>query len=260
MAGGDDRLAVADRRAVHPLERQHTLGGAIPVDGGRAIARIVAEILAQLLGRGGFHTKVHLDAHYVGEGADRLDRLQPAKARLRALDQFSHPVEEIEIALERRLDARSQHLDSDVTAVGRNGEMDLCDRGGGDRLIVETREQGVDRLAELALDRGARLASRKGRQMVLQPRQVGRDPFAQEIGAGRQRLAELDEARAHVLQRRRQPLARAAFVAARTEQPRPGDQCRRDAQDLQRKQGIVPREAEREPKQPPGIAQRAKHD
>ena len=137
VAGGDDGVAVADRNAVDPLEREHALGGAVPVDGGRAIAGIVGEVLAQLLGGGGFHAQVHLDPHDVGEGAHRIDGLQPAEARLGALDQLGHPVEEVEVALEGRLDARPQHLDRDLAAVGGDGEMDLGDRGGGDRRVVE---------------------------------------------------------------------------------------------------------------------------
>ena len=66
-----------------------------------------------------------------------LDRLQPAEARLGALDQFGDPVEEVEIALEGLLDARPQHLHRHVAAVGGHGEMHLGDRGGGDRHVVE---------------------------------------------------------------------------------------------------------------------------
>ena len=107
MAGGDDGVAVADRNAVDALQRQHALGGAVPVDGGRAIAGIVGEVLAQLLGGRGLHAQVHLDPHDVGEGAHRIDGLQAAEARLGALDQLGHPVEEIEVALEGLLDARA---------------------------------------------------------------------------------------------------------------------------------------------------------
>ena len=137
--------------------------------------------------------------------------------------------------------------------------MHLGDRGGGDRLIVEAGEQRVDRLAELGLDDAPGLGAGESRQMVLQLRQVGRDLFAQKVGARRQGLAELDEGRTHLLQRRRQPLARPARIAAAREQPRPGDQRRRDAQDLQREQRIVPREAQRHAQQAPGIAKRAQH-
>ena len=39
--------------------------------------------------------------------------LQAAEARLGALDQLGHPVEEVEIAREGRLDAGPQHLHRD---------------------------------------------------------------------------------------------------------------------------------------------------
>ena len=82
--------------------------------------------------------------------------------------------------------------------------------------------------------------------------------LAQQVGAGRQRLAELDEARAHLLQRRRQALARPPRIAPRGEEPRPGDQRRRDAQGLERKQRVVAREAQRHAQQAPAIAERAR--
>ena len=180
-------------------------------------------------------------------------------ARLGALDQLGHPVEEVEVALEGELDARPQHLDRDLAAVGGDGEMHLGDRGGGDRRVVEAGEQRVDRLAELGLDDAPGLGAGESRQMVLQLRQVGRDLFAQKIGAGRQGLAELDEGRTHLLQRRRQALARPAGIAAAREQPCPGDQRRRDAQDLQREQRIVPRQAQRHAQQAPGDCRSARN-
>ena len=173
--------------------------------------------------------------------------------------QLGRPVEEIEVALEGELDARPQHLDRDLAAVGGDGEMHLGDRGSGNRRVVEAGEQRVERLAELGLDDSPGFGAGEGRQVVLQLRQVGSDPFAQEIGAGRQGLAELDEGRAHLLQRRRQPLARPARIAAACEQTRPRDQRRRDAQDFQREQRIVPRQTQRHAQQAPGVSKRAEH-
>ena len=137
VAGGDDGVAVADRNAVDPLKGQHALGGAVPVDRGRAVAGIVGEVLAQFLGRRGLHAQVHLDPHNVGKSAHRMDGFQPAEPRLGALDQLGHPVEEIEVALEGPLDGGPQHLHGDVATIGGDGEMNLGDRGGGDRLVVE---------------------------------------------------------------------------------------------------------------------------
>jgi hypothetical protein len=54
----------------------------------------------------------------------------------------------------------------------------LGDRGGGDRRVVEAREQRIDRLAKLGLDGAARLGPREGRQMILQACEIGGDAFA----------------------------------------------------------------------------------
>ncbi len=76
------------------------------------------------------------------------------------------------------------------------GEMDLRDRGRGDRRVVERREQGGERPAELGLDQRAAppLPGTAAGGPAAAP-----DPSAisspSEIGAGRQQLAELDEAR-----------------------------------------------------------------
>jgi hypothetical protein len=88
--------------------------------------------------------------------------------------------------------------------------MDLGDRGGGHRLVVEAFEQFLDRAAELFLDDPARLAAGKGRQAVLKLRQIGGDRFPDQIGPGRQDLPQLDEAGSQFAQRRRQPLPRTA--------------------------------------------------
>ena len=137
--------------------------------------------------------------------------------------------------------------------------MDLGDGRGSDRRVVEPRIHSLDFPAELELDRLARQLARKGRQVILQPREIGGDLFAQQIGARRQCLAELDEARAHLLQCRRQPLARPPRLAAHREEPCPGDQRRRDPQALERKQRIVACEAQRDAQQAPAVAQGAEH-
>ena len=95
--------------------------------------------------------------------------------------------------------------------------------------------------------------------MILQAPQVGRDAFIEQIGAGRERLAELGEGWAHLLQGRRQPLAGPARVAAPGKQPRPGDQRWRDAQRLEREQRVVTGEAQRHAQQAPTVAKGTQH-
>ena len=107
VAGRQQRLAVADRDAVDPLQGQHALGGAVPVDGRRAIARIVGEVLAQLLAAAASMRRSISTRTTSAKARTEFDRLQPAEARLGALDQLGDPVEEIEVALEGELDARA---------------------------------------------------------------------------------------------------------------------------------------------------------
>ena len=229
------------RDAVDALKGQHALGSAIPVDGRRAIVGIVGKVLAELLGRRRLHAQVHLDPHDVGEGAHRIDRLQAAIARLGTLDQLGRPIEEIEVALK----ASSMPGRSTLTATSRPSvvtakctwAIEAAATGVSSKLV----NNAVDRLAELGLDDapGRRRRGTPADGPAIAP---GRPrPVRSKIGARRQGLAELDEGRTHLLQRRRQALARPAGIAAAREQPCPGDQRRRDAQDLQREQRIVPR-------------------
>ena len=62
-------------------------------------------------------------------------------------------------------------------------------------------EHILDRAFEFGLDGGARLGAREWREPVLQARQVVRDAFAHQVGAGAQHLAELDETGPEILER-----------------------------------------------------------
>src|SRR3546814_3470092 len=85
--------------------------------------------------------------------------------------------------------------------------MHLGDRGRRDRDLLEAGVELCDRLVELFLDGSLRLGGRKGRQPVLQLRQIAGDVLPHQVGADGERLPELDEARAELLQRRRKALA-----------------------------------------------------
>ena len=203
VAGGDQRLALVDGDALDAFEGQHAAGGAPPIDLGNAEALVSGKILAQLRGRRRLEAQVHLDRHRLGQRPHHLDRPQPPPRRLQTLDQPGQPVEEVEVAGEGLRDARAQHLDRHLAALAGGGKVDLGDRGGGDGLVVEAAEQRIDRRAELVLDGGAGLRRGKRRQPVLEVREVARHGLADQVGAGRQRLAEFDEARPERLQRRR---------------------------------------------------------
>ena len=195
-----------------------------------------------------------------GEGLDHRDRPQPAKAGLYALNPDGDPREEVEITGHQPLDTRAQDLDRDLFACAGHGEVDLGDRSGCDRTVIELAEQLIEGLAECVFDRLAGERAVERRQVVLQLRQVGRHLLAEQIRARGQALAELDEAGSKVLQRERETLSWPAGgvlarAAARKAQREVGER-----QALQRKQSVVPGQAARDSDQPPEVPQVAQHD
>ena len=66
------------------------------------------------------------------------------------------------VALDLAADARAQDLDRDLAAVAQARAVDLGDRGGGDRLLVEFGEHLGERLAEIVLDARLTLRNENG--------------------------------------------------------------------------------------------------
>ena len=85
----------------------------------------------------------------------------------------------------------------------------LRDGGGGDGG-AELGEMILELAAERFLDGAARLRHGERRQVVLQQRQLAGELGADDVGARRQELAELDVAGAEAGQRTREPRLRAA--------------------------------------------------
>ncbi len=137
--------------------------------------------------------------------------------------------------------------------------MDLRDRGRGHRLVLERGEQLGQRPLQLGLDQRLGLGRGEGGQPILQLGQVVGDCVAQEIAAHGQRLAELDEGRAQLLQRPSQPLARPALGAAIGHAFGHPAHGRGHRQQIHREQGVVPGEAARGRDHPRAIAEFAEH-
>src|SRR5204862_412212 len=64
--------------------------------------------------------------------------------------------------------------------------------GGTDGYLLDRGEQLLDGFAQSLLDRGADRRKGDGRQRILEAEQIGRGLFADQVGAGRQGLAQLD--------------------------------------------------------------------
>ena len=258
--GGDQGLALIGWDPAHPLQGQHATCGAPPVHLRHPKALVSSEILGQLRGGGGLKPQIHLPPGPGGESVDRRDRPEPAEARLHPLQPHGDAGEEVEIARHPPLDARAQDLDRDLLAGAGHGEMDLGDRGGCDRAIIEFREQLIEGLTERVLDRPAGERAVERWQVVLQLRQVGGHLLAEQIRARGEALAELDEAGPKVLQRQREALSRSARGILARQPAAKAQHDVRERQTLQRKESVVPGQATRDPDQPPKVPQVAQHD
>lgn len=73
--------------------------------------------------------------------------------------------------------------------------MHLRDRGGADGHRIDMGKEALERAAQPQLDLGADFRERHRRQAVLQGQQIDRGLFAHQIGAGGERLAQLDRRR-----------------------------------------------------------------
>ena len=140
----------------------------------------------------------------------------------------------LEIARELLAHAGPHHLDGDGAPRRRGRAMRALWTWAIEAAAtgsLKSREQLVDRSAEGDLDHARRLVAREGRHAVLQAFEIARRGDADDVGARRQELPELDVGRPEPRQRRRQP--RGAGAGARP-LDRAGDaqqQARRRRQD-----------------------------
>ena len=102
---------------------------------------------------------------------------------------------------------RPLHLDDDPAPVGQRRAVDLPDRRGRDRRLLEVEVELLERELELFLDDSAGLLERERRHRVLERLQLEDDVRRDDVGARREELAELDEGRAELVEHLAQPLA-----------------------------------------------------
>ena len=197
---GDDRGAIRKLDAVDPFQRHHPAGGAPPIDRGHVEAGHRRHVLGQFGGGGGLAPQVQLAQRPLAEAGDDEAGAQARELAAHRIELGGGPFVGIDRAGEILLDPRAQHLDRDRAPLGGDRAMDLRDRGGADRLGIEHRICGLERLAEAALHRGADQREGEGGHRILEPREIQRRRLPHQIGAGGERLAELDRGRADRLE------------------------------------------------------------
>ena len=185
------------------------LGRVLPQDQRVVDQRTAQPVAPQLAGIGRLAHEVQFVVDDLFVFGHHLPGAQPA-AVLRVFGRDTGQcVQQGDIAVHLRGDARAPHLDHHVhagRAIGalEPGSVHLRNGRRGQRALVEGFEHLPDGPAQAAFDHIAGLGPGEGRHTVLQQPQFGSDLGRQDVGAGGQRLSELDEHRTQLFQRRAQ--------------------------------------------------------
>ena len=193
-------------------------------------AVIISGIRGEFRGRGRLEPEVELTQNHALEMRDHVGRSQASCARGKHLHHARREVEGVDIAAKRPFDPRPQNLHGHgLAALAQLRLVHLRDRGRRDRR-AERREDILDRAAQLHGDFGLRDLDRERRQPVLKHAQLRRELLADEIGARREYLPELDIGRPECRQRaHRRRRGRVSVIAQPLE--RPGKRPHRAAQE-----------------------------
>ena len=175
------------------MRRQSTVGHAEAAELGRLI---LDDVVGHLRDGSRLQPHVHLDLDRMRQGLDHGDGPQPPRGRMETLDLAGGEKVAVEVALELLLDAGPQHLDGHVAAHAVVDHHRLVHLGDGRSCDGRTEFDEVifQPAAELLLDGLAGLGHGEGRQPVLQVAQVAGKLRPDQIGAGGEKLAELDVA------------------------------------------------------------------
>ena len=137
--------------------------------------------------------------------------LQAPHGRIESLDHTRREVVAVEVAVEALLDIGAQDFDGDGlldAVVEHVGLVNLCDRRRRDGR-TEFDEMIFELTAERAFYRLARFRHREGLGLILKVAEIGGQLGADDVGTGREKLAELYVARPEFRQRGRDARSRA---------------------------------------------------
>jgi hypothetical protein len=146
--------------------------------------------------------------------------MQPLRGRPVTFGHARDGEQHVDVGFDLFANVRPQHLDDHGAPVRQRRRMHLGHRSRRERLVLEAGEAVVDRHAERLLDQRHRRRRIEWRHMVLQQNQLVGDLRWQQIAADRDRLAELDEQRAELLECEADALAERPLAPA-TERQQP---------------------------------------
>ena len=215
-AGALGVVEVREPPPLHEFHRHDPPRRSRPDDARHHDQRVVGEVEAETVGHACLVAQVALGgqrARELLEQARQVEPPQPADAR----EQCDERRGAGDVGDHARLDAGPHHLDRERGArrqdgagdgavlLGECGAVHLRDRGGGDRRVVEGREQLLGLAAEVRADDGADVLRGRGGHVVAEVLEL-EDPFGREdVRADRHELAELDPRGAAALHEQAQP-------------------------------------------------------
>ena len=203
MTCRDQRVTVIELDAIQPFERQHSACRSPPVDLGDVVAGLGDHVLAKLGGGCCLALQVQLARRPLLELRHDQPWSEPLQFAAHGFDVRGRPFVGLDRLGEFFLDAGAKDFHGHDAALCVHGLVDLGNRCRADRNGIEALVQLLQRSAERSFDHLANGRKRRRGQVVLKLRQVFGRALPDEVGAGRQRLPELDRRRSDFLKRSR---------------------------------------------------------
>ena len=213
------RIHVADRRAEDAFLHQHFGAAVIPVDLGYVQHIRALKVAFELSRVGSLAHQVELIEDRVLVFVDNLERFQSLAMLPISVSEARKHAQDSEIAFDLLVNAGAQNLDDDLGAV-----LELAPYAPGrwtPRQAARYRSARIRRrpIAVSVVDNLDSLFGRERWDRVLQFRQLVGDVGGQQVAACRDGLAELDEDRSKLLERKANAFAegRSAVAASRSQ-------------------------------------------
>ena len=197
---------VVDPDPGDPLQNEHSQRRKLPKDGRDVRVRALVKMEPEPGGVLPFQDEVHLLPDAPRELVHDHREIEDPHLGDPPVDQLRDPAKDLHVLADERLDVGTPDLEDHVLARQEPRPVDLGDRGGGNRDIVEAREDLIDRPLPLGFENGPRLLDRKGRNLILELAELLDERAGNEVGPNGEDLPELDERGAQLLEREPDPL------------------------------------------------------
>ncbi len=196
----DLEVEIGELDAGEVLEREHALARVAPVGARHRHVRVAGEVAMEGLGVAALLAVVELLADRARELVDELARVDEVERAHAFAHEPRGLLEQLDVALDLARRVGPLHLDDDLAPVRKHRPVYLPDRGRRERLAVELEEEALDRLAQVLADHPLDVGEGEGADVVLERAQLGDDVRRDDVGSGREQLAELDEGRAELVE------------------------------------------------------------